>query len=233
MTVVSHETFHTKVAVFRIPPGENSLKKWNTSAENIVWKGHLRLCEQEVSDAGDTAASSAFEGLRLKLELYNPEVITQLLEDFVELESDVPWAEVWYNPFSESDMHYKISNDGSETIQVSPTSSRNYKIIAQLPGAGYHPLDSGEDTKGCILQIALGLRFEDEFTAILFAETLATYRRRFRNYQDKFLYDKHLLLLQNKILENLKIPVEELREPTPISDFEDDDFGNFVGSSYD
>lgn len=233
MTVVSHETFLAKVSMLRIPPGEISLKKWDTSVDNIVWNGHLRLYEQEVTDTGDSAASAAFEGLRLKLELYNPEMITLLLEDFVEMASDVPWAEVWYNPFHETEMHYKIANDGSDTITVSPQSARYYRIVAQLPGTGYHPMETSTGTNGCILQVALGLRFNDEFTAILFAEALATYRRRFRNYQDKFLYDKHLLLLQNKIFESLRIPEEELREATPLSDFEDDEFGNFVGSSYD
>lgn len=232
MTVVSHETFLAKVSVFRIPPGE-SLKVWDTSNKNVVWNGHLRFCEQEMAETGDSKASAAFEGLRLKLELYNLEVITQLLEDFVELKSDVPWAEVWYNPFKETEMHYKIANDGSSTITVSPQSSKCYRIVTQLPGTGYHPMEISSGTNGCILQVALGLRFNDEFTAILFAEALATYRRRFRNYQDKFLYDKHLLLLQNKIFESLRIPEEELKEATPISDYEDDDFGTFVGSSYD
>lgn len=233
MSVQSHETFlANNVSVFKIPPGEISLSKWNIEKENMVWKGNLRLCEQEVTES-DLPKSSPFEGLRLKLELYNHEKLTLLLEDFVEVENNVPWAEVWYNPFRESDLQYKIANDGEDTITVTPQSSRYYKIITQLPGTGYHPMESSSHTKGCILQIALGLKFEDKFTAILFAETLATYRRRFRNYQDKYLYDKHLLLLQRRIMDGLRIPEEELREPTPLSDIEDEEFGSFVGSSYD
>lgn len=242
MSLLSHQIFLANhVSVFKIPPGEISLSKWNAAPENVVWQGHLRLLEQEVEDS---SSSAPLQGLRLKLELYNHEKLTQVLEDFVEVENDTQWAEVWYNPFKESELHYKIANDGEDTIQVTPQSSSYYKIITQLPGSGYHPLNlenegansesaTGSERKGGVLQIALGLKFDDKFTAILFSEALATYRRRFRNVQDKNLYDKHLLTLQRKIMEGLRIQEEDLREATPMSDFEDDEFGNFVGSSYD
>lgn len=230
MSVSSHQTFVANhVSVFKIPPGEVSLARWNTDKDNIVWKGSLRFYEQEVTDS-DSGSPSVFEGLRLKLELFNHEKMTLLLEDFTEVDNKVPWAEIWFNPFQECDMNYTIANNGEDTITVTPQSARYYKIITQLPGTGYHPIAADPDSKGCILQIALGLKFEDNFTAILFAEALATYKRRFRNYKDQLLYEQHFLQLQKKIMHGLRIPEEELREPTPMSDFEDDDFGNYVGS---
>lgn len=242
MSVLSHQIFQADhVAVFKIPPGEILLSRWKTDPENIVWQGSLRLLEQEVElDANDSSGEQNL--LRLKLELYNHEKLTQFLEDFVEVENDMQWAEVWYNPFLESELHYKIANDGEDTIRVTPQSSLYYKIIAQLPGSGYHPLecdnfnveneeDKENTKKAGVLQIALGLKFPDKFTAVLFSEALAMYRRRFRSVQDTKLYDKHLLVLQRKIT-GLRIE-DELKEATPMSDFEDDEFGNFVGSSYD
>ncbi|KAK6460543.1 hypothetical protein DFJ63DRAFT_230398 [Scheffersomyces coipomensis] len=38
----------SNVSVFKIPPGELSISKWNLNESNIIWKGNLRLIEQEV-----------------------------------------------------------------------------------------------------------------------------------------------------------------------------------------
>lgn len=225
--LITNTLFHTDAAqVFKIPPGSTSLLKWNTS--KVVWSGSMRLVEQEDTDVADSAAPHT--GLRLKLELYNREHISLLLEDFSEIDAEVPWAEVWYNPFAECDVAYAIANDGSDTIAMTAELAKYYKIITQIPGTGYHPLQTAQ--KGSLLQVALGLKFEDSFSAVSFLESLATYKRHFRKYQDKYSYDKHLSTLQQKIRENLRMPLDDLRENTP-SDYDDDDFGNFVGASYD
>lgn len=225
MTVISNSLFSThNVVVFKIPPGDISLSKWNTTNSNYIWKGSLRLIEQEMVQ--DDIAP--YKGLRLKLELFNNEKLTLLLEDFTEVETEVQWAEVWYNP--PLDGGFSIANNGDETIKMTPESPKYYKIITQLPGTGYHPFEV--PAKDPILQVALGLKFEDSFSAVTFVESMGIYRRRFRNVQDKYQYDKHLLTLQQKILSGLRVQ-DESREPTPGSDFDDDDFGNFVGSSYD
>lgn len=222
MSVLNNTLFEAQgVSAFKIPPGTVSLSKWNPDTSNVVWKGNIRLIEQESTES--PASAAVFEGLRLKLELFNK---TKLgLED-------VPWAEVWYNPMSELDNQYRIANDGEDTIRMSDESSKYYKIITQLPGTGYHPLDSKSNDKGLVLQVALGLKFDDLYAAVSFSEALGIYRKRFRSYQNTFLYDQHLSELQQKIMDNLRLPQEEA-EKSPAPDFDDDEFGGFVGASYD
>lgn len=225
--LVSNTLFQTDLAqAFKILPGLTSLSHWHT--EKVVWKGAIRLVEQELTDVD--GAHAPYEGLRLKIELYNRVPVSLLLEDFAEAETEVPWAEVWYNPFAECELAYSLANDRSQTIAMTPELPKYYKIITQLPGTGYHPLEGLE--RGTELQVALGLKFDDLYTAVSFSESLGIYRRHFRNYQDKFCYDRHLLTLQQKIRAELRLP-DDLREHTPASDFDDDDFGSFVGSSYD
>lgn len=294
----SHQTLELHhVTVFRIPPGEASMSRWNTEPDNIVWKGGLRVLETESDVANMTGKEAMMNGMQLKIELFNHQRMTLFLEDFAEVDNDTPWAEVWYNP-RDADSGYTIANDGSETVEVTQ-SSRIYRIVAQLPDSGYHPVlklggaskagesrtsqqthehasksastasgsspsgsanaESGTKTIGpstglstlrsddtgklpggrspaspssfSVLQVALGLQFNDKDSAEQFSEALATYRRRYRNFTDKYRYDAHLAMLQRRILADLRTE-EVLREPTP-SDADDDDFGNFVGASYD
>lgn len=227
MSVLNNTLFEAHgVSCLKIPPGKPSLAKWNTDPSNVVWKGSVRLIEQEMTDA--SGPSAVFEGLRLKLELYNHH--PSLLPD--QTDTCIPWAEVWYNPVAEANNGFCIANDGEDTISVSPESSRYYRIITQLPGTGYHPLHTESNPSGLILQVALGLKFDDLFTAVSFAEALGIYRKRFNSYQDTFLYNQHLSDLQQKIIDDLTLPTHVV-EKSDTPDFDDDEFGGFVGSSYD
>lgn len=225
MSVLNNTLFEADgVSALKIPPGKASLARWNTDPSNVVWKGSVRLIEQEMAET--SGPSAMFEGLRLKLELFNHD--PSLLSD--PANNLVPWAEVWYNPLVDANNGFCIANDGEDTICVTEESARYYKIITQLPGTGYHPLNNGSNPTGLILQVALGLKFDDLFTAVSFAEALGIYRKRFNSYQDTFLYNQHLSDLQQKIIDDLILPKTEKSE-TP--DFDDDEFGGFVGSSYD
>lgn len=222
--LVSSVLFKSNTAsVFKIPPGSPSLANWTTTDE--IWKGSLKVIEQEDTEVDEDERAC---GLRLKLELYNKVTLNLLLEDFSEVDKETPWAEVWYNPFSGSDFDYAISNDGKDTILSTPESSKYYKIVTQLPGTGYHPFQI--PGKGPLLQVALGLKFEDLSDSAAFSESLAIYRRRFLNYHDTALYEKQLHDLQQRVLTDLRLSLDEFREPTPLSDFDDDDFGNYVGA---
>lgn len=216
------------VSAFKIPPGPVSLSKWTT--RSIVWKGSIRLLEEEQTSASPELAS--YQGLRLKLELFNKTALEAVLVHFRSTENALSWAEVWYNPFLETELDYKIANDGSDTIFMTPESPKYYKIISQLPDTGYSPLPSSE--KGFLLQVALGLQFDDLFNASSFSESLAIYKRHFRNFQEKFLYDKKLASLDQTMVTSLTLPSSDSRATSShAEDNDDDDFGNFVESSYD
>lgn len=225
--IVSSVLFKSEsIGIFKIPPGTPSLGKWTTTP--VVWKGCIRVIEEEDTEAsGDKRAC----GLRLKLELYNKVTLNLLLEDFSEVEKETPWAEVWYNPFAHSDMEFFIGNDGQDTIESTPELSKYYKITTQLPGTGYHPFHPMG--KGPLLQVALGLKFDDPADPAAFSESLAIYRRRFQNYHDTALYEKQLRDLEQRVLRDIRLSHDDLREQTPASDFDDDDFGSFVGATYD
>lgn len=227
MSVLSNTLFEAHgVSALRIPPGKPSLSKWKTDASKVVWKGSVRLIEQEMTEI--TGPSAIYEGLRLKLELYNHS--SHLLPDSPD--ALVPWAEVWYNPWAETSNQFCIANDGEDTISVSAESNRYYKIVTQLPGTGYHPWKCQSSQSGLILQVALGLKFDDAFAAISFAEALGIYRKRFNSYQDTYLYNQHLSDLQQKIIDDLVVS-RNTPEKSDTPDCDDDEFGGFVGSSYD
>ncbi|GEQ71099.1 hypothetical protein JCM33374_g4780 [Metschnikowia sp. JCM 33374] len=213
------------ISAFKISPGPVSLSTWQSKP--IVWKGSVRLVEEEQTSV--TPETAPYTGLRLKLELYNKNAQDAVSGHFRESENSVSWAEVWYNPFSGTDLAYKISNDGSDTITMTPESSKYYKVITQLPDTGYYPLPTSE--KGFLLQVALGLQFDDSFTASSFSESLSIYRRHFRNFQEKFLYDNNIGSEESKMLMKLTLPNKVTTAHD--EDTDDDDFGNFVESSYD
>lgn len=237
MSIVSHELFDThNVLVFKIPPGEVSLSRWETKGPNVVWKGSLRLIEEEEEEeehAEDAVSKKEpYQRLRLKLEFYNKDPSGGLLDDFTGIGQESVWAEAWFNPFRELSIDCSVANDGNETIKMTPESPKYYRAVLQLPGSGYHPFPLQKaSSKQSVLQVALGMKFDDSFNAMSFSESIGIYRRRFKAYQEKFIYDKHLTNLQHKIINELNISEKELREITPCSD--DDDFGNFVSSSYD
>lgn len=234
MSTVTNQLFDTNnVLVFRIPPGSVLVSKWDTKGSNVVWRGGLRLIEEEeIIEDESKDKREAYQLLRLKIHLYNEGGSKLLLRDSQDSEQDEIWAEAWYNPFRELGIECSIANDGGEAIEMSDESLKFYKIVVQLPGSGYHPFPLNKSsTKRSVLQVALGLKFENSFDATSFSESLGIYKRRFKAFQEKQLYDKHLSTLQQRVLNNLTIEDKELRENTPASD--DDDFGNFVGSSYD
>lgn len=175
--VISTVLFESdSAAVHKIPPGD----KWELNEKSEIWKGSLRLIEQEIIfDENDSESAnidgvrSAFEGLRAKIELYN-----------INNNEDVVWGEVWYNPVLRDSKGARIANNGQETIQMRH-SMRDYKIIGQLPGSGYHPIMNDETDSNPNIQIGLALRLE-QFLAISFLESLSLYKRRFKNYQDQF-----------------------------------------------
>lgn len=232
----------TNVSVYRIPPGPLLLSKWNLKELNVIWTGSLRLVEQEmIRDNVDLFAlfpeSQAKEGnenkanlkmpnkpyecLRAKLELYNTVYVPPGVGSLITTKKDVVWAEVWYNPIPELvlaessiEEYFKIANDGEETIQMTTESAKFYKIIAQIPGSGYHPLceleniSSTKDDKELLVQVALGLKFEETFDTITFSESLNIYKRRFRNFEDQYHYELKVLELE-QLLSNITLTDSE------------------------
>lgn len=265
--VISTVLFECKnVNAYKIPPGNVSLSKWNLLDQNIVWRGSAQLIEEEVIDdeleafapvpdkwsGGDMQAHGRQgdhleQGLRLKLVLYNNKRSSENCDEHI------AWAETWYNPLSvegdeqASDKIY-IANDRQETIQA--TESRGYyKIISQLPGSGYHPYlgeTYWDESENAPLQVALGLRFADSFDAISFSESLALYKRRFKNFEEQYQYEKKLLEIEKKLrnlsldddggsgdkpalhsnshLSNDKLPLGT----DETNDLDDDEFGDFA-----
>lgn len=138
-----------------------------------------------------------YTGLRLKLELYNTTVLPPTIGSLTSTNKDVVWAEVWYNPQPAEldtpppeglDYTCVIANDGCETIQITEN-PKYYKLITQLPGLGYHVVPRGQQPKTQVTQVALGLKFDDNFSAVSFAESLGIYKRRFRNFEEQYRYE--------------------------------------------
>ena len=279
--IISTKLFETEdVSVFRIPPGELSLSKWDINDSNIIWKGNLRLTEEELiqEDKGvffngsnaieseyfssftvgdkpsaffqkdsEVAPIKPYKGLRLKLELFNFNDSVVATPNESRMEDEKIWAEVWYNPLpaeldrSEFDLaEYCIANNKQETIQMTPQSAKFYKLIVQLPGSGYHPFIQEEEQieDGYLLQVALGLKINENFAAISFSESLSIYRRRFKNFVDQYNYELRLSEIESK-LKHLSLNSEDHPEGSNhVSDSkatedndnnDEDEFGDFVG----
>lgn len=276
--IISTTLFEAEdVAVFRIPPGNLSLSKWDINDSNIIWRGNLRLIEEELiqddkrvfltgsNEAGvqslspftlgsqlslfhhrdtDDAHIKPFRGLRLKLELFNVDNCLVVPPNDFGLEDTATWAEVWYNPLlveqDDTDIepnHYFIANNRQETIQMTPQSSKFYKIIVQLPGSGYHPFLEEEQSAqdGLLLQVALGLKISENFAAISFSESLSLYRRRFKNFVDQYNYELRLSEIEDKQkhLSLIRDTGDQFQTDEPVDIEEDDhdeedDFGDFV-----
>ena len=271
--IVSTVLFESNnVNVFKIPPGDVNLSKWNLKRDNVIWTGNIRLIEQELindhTDFWDVSTPfgetneidpknmpqptliKPYNGLRAKLELYNKEVIPPTVGSLTTITKDVTWGEVWYNPIA-ADAEFLISNDGLETLQMTRESPKYYKFIVQLPGSGYRPFVEREEhaESPSLLQVALGIKFNDSFQAISFSDSLNTYRRRFRNFQEQYQYDLKVLDLEKALKqmslnslddEDTLFPIDQpnsryvLKEPLKINPIEnpeeddDDDFDEFV-----
>lgn len=121
--IVSTVLFESNnVNVFKIPPGDVNLSKWNLKRDNVIWTGNIRLIEQELindhTDVWDISTPfgetneidpqnipqptliKPYNGLRAKLELYNKEVIPPTVGSLTTITKDVTWGEVWYNPIA-------------------------------------------------------------------------------------------------------------------------------------
>ena len=289
--IISTKLFEAEdVSVFRIPPGELSLSKWDLSDSNTIWKGSLRLTEEELiqEDKGvfcngsngveseclssftvgdkpsaffekdsEVAPIKPYKGLRLKLEFFNFKDSLVVPPNESRMEDEKIWAEVWYNPLpAEEDnsgvdfTQYCIANNREETIQMTPQSSKFYKIIVQLPGSGYHPFIQEEEQieEGYLLQVALGLKISENFAAISFSESLNIYRRRFKNFVDQYNYELRLSEVESRqnllSINNNDIPDDSRTDEGSVNqapgnfadnddenndDNDDDDFGDFVG----
>lgn len=195
------------VSVFCIPPGEILLSKWNIEESNVLWRGKLRLVEQEFSGWNDEEELAEFEkhgnddfenlyfGLRLKLELYNDQDKEKNI--WRGCTKGRIWAEAYYNPRGECSEKENLTKDGKgsyyiaknlqETIEMTPQSSKFYRIIAQLPGSGYHPFRENKEgaERSDIIQIALGLRLGNSTEASMFSESLFLYKKRFLELEEQ------------------------------------------------
>ncbi|CAH6718498.1 hypothetical protein CLIB1444_01S08086 [[Candida] jaroonii] len=247
--VLSSEIFEcTAVEVFKIPPGEITLNQWTNYESNTVWKGSLRLIEQESFptegvnyEIGEDASQISdlpilpIDKIRLKIELFNT------IDD-----DNLLWGQVFYNPLID------IKDDLIEVIDTSPSNTtgegiesssdvqietiqrthsyRLFKIIVQIPGTNYSP-----NKQDKLIQVALGLKFDDKIDAYTFIERLQSYKKLFKSYVEQYNYDMDMLKLttkQNDLslndIENINFGEVNNFEP-PNDDADDnDDFGDFV-----
>lgn len=128
MSIVSNQLFDThKVLVFKIPPGEVTLPRWDTKEQNVVWKGNLRLIEEEET-IEDEIEKEPYELLRLKLEFYNADKADPLLDNIEGFDKSQVWAEAWFNPFREQGIDWAIANDKDDTIKM----TQNLRNITKL-----------------------------------------------------------------------------------------------------
>lgn len=243
MPIISTTLFETPtVSIYKIPTGKVSLSNWALDESTLLWKGTLKLIEQEVIEdsqeelaAGsseiiwETGASAAAAyskdknadpkdknadskdrkdtaGLRAKIELSNVWTIPPMVGSLTSISKDFTWAEIWYN-------QGKVGNNGEETVVMSE-SKRVYRVLAQLPGSGYHQkelkpqgnslkvqskglkdtksesselLKHQDTTADSPIQVALALEFPDSYNASSFSEALGLYKRRYLSFQEQDL----------------------------------------------
>lgn len=232
---ISSEVFEcSDVSVFKIPPGDISMTDWNKYETNTVWRGNLKIIEEESfpestdTDSDPHPPALPIDRIRLKLELFNN------LMSGPGKRSNELWAQVYFNPAHE--IKVAVNSDPEiqeETIQRTD-SYRLFKIIAQIPGSQYI---GSKDQNECI-QVALGLKFGDKIDAYTFIERLTSYKKLFQSYVEQYKYELDMINMASLNL-NDKNP-----EPAPgINDNDknyltnydneindnDDDFGDFVG----
>lgn len=240
------------VSVFGIPPGAPKMLLWDTLAQNTIWSGQIRLIEQESlstgseffltlpKDLSDEAAAAHVpepesvpeptrprDGLRLKLELYNRQKVPPSVGSLTTISKDIVWGQVWYNPVDFSRKKegldgFYIANDKEETIEMSD-SPKHYRIVVQLPGSAYTPWsDEDPHQHNQQKQMALGLRFDDRTTALVFNEAISVYKRRFRNYQDQYQYEYRVYQF-----EHLSVAEKVGLDAVLDEGNDEDDFGAF------
>lgn len=196
--------------------------------ECIVWKGNLRMLEQEVipSDLMDGTCDDQFKYTPIQSHNLKIEFFRKTLDNAHDL-----WATVYYNPLPNSLGGQYISP--SSTIKSSAHCPAFYHVTAQLPLSEYIGSPAGE-SRGEPDQVALGLRFNDEGDAMEFRDSLQAYERRFKILEDDF-YERQarneasVFSQHNPILS----PIEEPTTSQTVSndsDFEDSDFDTFVSA---
>lgn len=246
--IVSSEIFECNaVEVFKIPPGEITLNQWTNYESNTVWRGSLRLIEQESFPTEKAIDDIELEDsqnsdlpilpinkIRLKVELFNTNNDDNLL-----------WGQVYYNPLinikddlievidtKESSGEPSTSTDIPQIETIQRTHSyRLFKIIVQVPGTNYSP--NKYDDK--LIQVALGLKFDDKIDAYTFIERLQSYKKLFTSYVEQYNYDIEMLQLTTK-QSNMSLNDIDAINFTNINNFQppnndlddNDDFGEFV-----
>ncbi|EGV65473.1 hypothetical protein PSN45_002608 [Yamadazyma tenuis] len=224
LETISTDVFEcSAVSVFKIPPGNLSITEWNKYESSTIWSGCLRVLEEEtyieedeteeihLSGAPPRIRSPSFpvDRIRLKLELYNE----------VDAKSEL-WAVVWYNPIHELDGQLVQL----ESIQRTEA-YRLFKIIVQIPGSKYTGSNPHED----LVQVALGLKFDDKLDAYTFIERLNSYQKSFHSYVEQYKYE----LEMGQLAEDSKhLSLDASDETNELSDDDndqEDDFGDFVG----
>lgn len=181
-----------------------------------VWSGTLVLVEQECDSSEEDVPRKPCVALRLKVCLCN---------------AAEEWAEVWYNPLNKDETRYAIARDGLETIEILLEDCRHFRVVAQLPGSGYHPMHhpSGAvlDAHDPPVQVALMLRFDSVHDGYAFLDALDRYHRKFASAVDTYLYEMRLVEAETK-MRNAMLTRKCMHDQEKIDDDDDDDFGTFV-----
>lgn len=162
MDIISTTLFEAQgVSIFRIPPGEVSLSKWNLKDSNTIWKGDMRLIEEELvqedidvfsqnanAEVGssttmdkkqskvaeaDLALIKPYKGLRLKMELFNVSNSLVVPPNDSRMEELAIWAEVWYNPLGDE-------SDDQKTNQYSIANNGQETIQMTPQSARYYKI---------------------------------------------------------------------------------------------
>lgn len=213
-----------------VSQGERDRELGASSAPVQIWYGSLKVVQEELDEddeeygdvdvdsinKDETVASTnptkPFYTIKLKLVFFN-----KIADEFV------PWAEVWYNPLDKPVDYFSIAKNGEETILLILDTCQNFKVIAQFPGTGYHPIeDSPEGSeKDEITQVALELRFSEVDQGLSFLEALDKYHVNYSSVVESYLYELQLAAKTASLsLESTNLEEEQ----------EDDDFGDFVAA---
>lgn len=196
--------------------------------ECVVWTGDLRMLEQELipkdlmGESCDRFKYTPIQSHNLKIEFFK---INAPVAD----EGHDNWAIVYYNP------EPKSHHDRHDTTINSSTHCPNfYYITAQLPSSDYIDGPTHSTLENPI-QVALGLRFNNEGDAMEFRESIQAYDRRFESIQDDY-YERQARL-QACVQDpngSMLSPIDELATSQTVSnesDFDDSDFETYVSAT--
>lgn len=180
-----------------------------------LWEGNLRVVQEEDEEP---ASVLPYNSLRLKLEF---------LSSSSSGSASPLWAETWYNPRRKiPGSGFTIANNGDETIELLLENCRSFKVIAQLPGSGYNPIDdiailslpssySPGSSTHTVKQVALEFRFEDELEGWAFLEVLDRYHGSYAAVVDSYHDNTELLEAQVK-MKNVQISKPQIHEQARI-----------------